>query len=191
MQNVNSGVFSKIFNTDTFGLDQNDNDEIMEEGAEVEQHQTLPTAHSSDAIDYSDFNEVVPDDQLFSDKYYKRGVNAMQTSANQQSRLRFVSDDYDEEEEEIKDVTADKMGPAGAMPTSTQTSFGIQQPFQQQMNNFTTIPPEALSMPPRREQVDIKKLFPAFEKDKVLKFSELFMTNLKHPPKLQPKKRGK
>lgn len=188
LQHVDSGIFSRIFNTETFGLDQSDNDELIDENAEAEQRQTQPIAHSSNAIDYSDFNEVVPDDQLFSDKYYQRGVGALQKTVKEQSRLRTINDDYDEEEEEATDVTAGKMDFAVAQPTLGQAGVGIQQPLLQPLNKIEMIPPEPFA--PRREQVDIKKLFPAFEKGKVLKFSDLFMTNLKLAPKLQPKKRG-
>ncbi|KAI8149894.1 hypothetical protein BJV82DRAFT_585138 [Fennellomyces sp. T-0311] len=176
LQHVDSGVISKIFNTDTFGLAHGENDENVEESTEQDQPQLQPTTHASDAIDYSDFNETVPDDQIFSEKYYRRGMGIVQTKAQQpKSRLRFVSDNYDDEEEEEEIQPKIEQQPLTIPPTALVGMMPQQQPLLQ--------PPEL----PRK--VDIKELFPAFEQGKVLKFSELFMTKLNRRPKLLPNKR--
>lgn len=193
MQHVDSGVISKIFNTDTFGLEQEENEEGFEEPMEAEPSHVQPTTHASDAVDYSDFNETVPDDQMFSDKYYMRGKSVIQTSSQVQSRLRFVSDDYDEEEEE-KQAQIDVAKP---MPIAPQTpaDFALKPPVM--------LPSGTISVPSQpgpstttletvitRKQADVKELFPSFEKGKILKFSDLFMTKLKRSAKLQPNKKG-
>lgn len=186
LQHVDSKFMSKIFNAETFGIatvkgddDDQYDDEADESGAIQQQQQQQPTLHASDAIDYSDFNEAVPDDQLFSDKYYQRGMNIVSKST---SRLRAVNDDYDEEDQveqqqqpyvSVKAEVLDDI-----LPTTTT-------PLSMMLLPSSTAPESSV------KQVDIKELFPAFEKDKVLKFSELFMTKLKATSRLQSNKRGK
>ncbi|KAI7885524.1 hypothetical protein K492DRAFT_141626 [Lichtheimia hyalospora FSU 10163] len=185
LQHVDSKFMSKIFNAETFGIatakgsDDDQYDEEADDSTAIQQQQQQPTLHASDAVDYSDFNEAVPDDQLFSDKYYERGMTIVSKST---SRLRAVNDDYDEEEEEdyqqqqqqpyvsVKSEALDDL-----LPTTAQLSMMLPQ------SSIAAVLPS--------KQVDIKELFPAFEKDKVLKFSELFMTKLKATSRLQSNKR--
>lgn len=168
---------SKIFNADTFGIPQ-DHDEDNDDAAHTTSSYQAPvTEHAKDAIDYSDFNEAVPDDQLFSNKYYQRGMGVLQTKTQPSSRLRVISDDYDEEDESVTDI---KPEPVSEQPSSSNI-------------HALNAPPPTTSAPPPSTQpavVDIKELFPAFEHNKVLKFSELFMTKLQPSSKLQPNKRG-
>lgn len=177
MQHVDSGVMSKIFNTDTFGIPQEHEDN--DDAAHATSYQAPATEHAKDAIDYSDFNEAVPDDQLFSNKYYQRGMGVLQTKTLPSSRLRVISDDYDEEGED-ESVTDIKPEPVSEQPSSSSNIHALNAP------PTTSAPPPA----PPTQPVDIKELFPAFEHDKVLKFSELFMTKLQPSSKLQPNKRG-
>ncbi|ORZ03870.1 hypothetical protein BCR43DRAFT_451500 [Syncephalastrum racemosum] len=197
LQQVDSGVFSKIFNTDTFGLAQSAEDDLDDERQPQKlQAQQQPTVHASDAIDYSDFNEAVPDDQIFSEKYYRRGMSAMQTQATPRSRLRFVSDNYDDEEEEEMEE-AQKAQPAlsvqlpSNIPQSMLAMFPPQLQQQQQQQQQQQLLQQQLQLQPAAppKPVDVKELFPAFERDKILKFSDIFTTHLKRPPKLQPHKR--
>ncbi|KAI9488428.1 hypothetical protein BDB00DRAFT_848017 [Zychaea mexicana] len=212
LQHVDSGVISKIFNTDTFGLEhgsvergeeeeEEDDDEDLNDNELAERRkrqQQQQQEHASDAVDYSDFNEAVPDDQIFSEKYYKRGMGIVQTKAQQpKSRLRFVTDDYDDEEEEAQIVKTEQdeqqqtskplIIPPSALaqfPFSSSTSVQKQQ---QQLRTIPELPAQPQQQPAR--QVDIKELFPAFEQGKVLKFSDLFMTKLNQRSKLLPSKR--
>lgn len=124
----------------------------------------IPTAHSSDAVDYSDFDETVPDDQL-SEKYYRRGMGMIQKSLPK-SRLAMVTDNYDDDEEE---------------------EVVKQEPIVQPVQTIA----EPSVKPMDVDKVDIQTRFPGFEKDKILKFSELFMNKIKRPPKLQHFKKGK
>ncbi|KAI8978641.1 hypothetical protein BDB01DRAFT_907483 [Pilobolus umbonatus] len=173
LSSVDAGVISKIFSDNTFGLDQvnkGDNDDDDDEDAiEVDRIPVIKTAHSSDAVDYSDFNEAVPDEPLFSEKYYRKGMGMLQKNLPR-SRLALVTDNYDEEEEEEEEEEV-----AVVQPPVTQ--------------NMTAVVPVSNQAVEKEEKIDIKELFPGFEKDKVLKFSELFMAKIKRPPKLQPVKR--
>ncbi|KAI9260469.1 hypothetical protein BDA99DRAFT_439458 [Phascolomyces articulosus] len=207
LEHVDSGVMSKIFNTDTFGLEggreDDEDDEMDESSTPIASKQPQQQEHASDAIDYSDFNETVPDDQIFNEKYYKRGMGIVQTKQQPlpKSRLRIVTEDYDEEEEEeepiphIKTEDQDQQplmissSALAQFPSSTSTAFQQQQQQQQQLqkNRMMGTIPVLPKSPPR--QVDIKELFPAFEQGKVLKFSELFMTKLNQRSKLSPNKR--
>ncbi|KAI7847879.1 hypothetical protein BDC45DRAFT_451157 [Circinella umbellata] len=180
LEHVDSGVMSKIFNTDTFGLEHGSREDEDDEDDESSltpnlKPQPQQQEHASDAIDYSDFNEAVPDDQIFNEKYYKRGMGIIQTKQQlPKSRLRIVTEDYDEEEEEE--------------PVHVKTEEGLDQQQQLMIPSIVmgTIP-ELPKSPPR--QVDIKELFPAFEQGKVLKFTELFTTKLKQRSKLASSKR--
>ncbi|KAI9357710.1 hypothetical protein BD770DRAFT_419937 [Pilaira anomala] len=160
LSSVDADVISKIFSDDTFGLERARNDDEDEEES-MESIPVIPTAHSSDAVDYSDFDETVPDDQQ--EKYYRRGMGILQKSLPK-SRLALVSENYDddEEEEDEQEKEAEKNE-------------------QQQQNVVTRIEPMDID----HEKVDIQQLFPGFEKGKILKFSELFMAKIKRPPKLQ------
>ncbi|GAA5806567.1 hypothetical protein HPULCUR_012105 [Helicostylum pulchrum] len=95
LSSVDADVISKIFSDDTFGLERAKNDDDDEEN--MESIPVIPTAHSSDAIDYSDFDETVPDDQQ--EKYYRRGMGMLQKSLPK-SRLALVSENYDEDDED-------------------------------------------------------------------------------------------
>lgn len=203
LEHVDSGVMSKIFNTDTFGLEHGNREDEDDEDDESSltpnlKAQPQQQEHASDAIDYSDFNEAVPDDQIFNEKYYKRGMGIVQTKQQMpKSRLRIVTEDYDDEEEEEEPVHVKTeegqdqqqlMIPSSALaqfPSSATTTLLQQQQKQKQV--MGTIP-ELPKSPPR--QVDIKELFPAFEQEKVLKFTELFTTKLKQRSKLASNKRG-
>lgn len=87
----------------------------------------IPTAHSSDAIDYSDFDETVPDDQQ--EKYYRRGMGMLQKSLPK-SRLALVSENYDDDDDEL--VHKPEELPVIEQPTSMdidQEKVDIQQLF--------------------------------------------------------------
>ncbi|KAI9018032.1 hypothetical protein CLU79DRAFT_866433 [Phycomyces nitens] len=177
LESVDAGVISKIFSNDTFGLNEaggkDDDDDADDDMTQAEQARSLAAAaitHASDAVDYSDFDEAVPDDPIFSDKYYRRGMGMLQKTMPR-SRLHLVSDSYDDDEEPESTTQLSAM-PLSTQPTSTLPN--LQMP--------TTSLPTQLTP---KEDVDIKELFPAFEKGKILKFSDLFMAKIKRPPKLQ------
>ncbi|CAO3590885.1 unnamed protein product [Absidia cylindrospora] len=235
LQHVDLDVFSKIFSTDTLGLDggrttqkktnndqddddndeeQDDDDDAMD--AEQVLSKRIPTLHSSDAVDYSDFDETVPDDHIYSDKYYRRGMGIMQQqkSTLPRSRLHMVSDNYNEDEEEEDEeqsspaslpappppmlhppttVSAnDKNIVTSALPTFTPNHHipnSLSPSYLSTIHKGTALPSQLNGTPTKQQQVDIKDLFPEFEKGKILKFSDLFMPNIKRPSKLQPSKK--
>lgn len=162
---MDADVISKIFSDDTFGLERAKNNDEDDDEEGMESIPVIPTAHASDAVDYSDFDETVPDDQQ--EKYYRRGMGMLQKNLKR-SRLALVSDNYDddEEEEEIKPM---------------MTATPINAPIPVEKPDFMDID---------QKKVDIQQLFPGFEKGKILKFSELFMAKIKRPPKLQLHKKG-
>ncbi|ORX49457.1 hypothetical protein DM01DRAFT_1338131 [Hesseltinella vesiculosa] len=174
LQHVDADVMSKIFNPDTLGLGdgstKNRDDEDDEDGSSILQAKSIPTIHSSNAVDYSDFNETVPDDYMYSDKFYNRGMGMVQPATKVHSG-RMIDDNYDEDEDE----EISKSSPA-SFPAPPIASPGIHLP---------TPSTTTLSRP-----VDITAIFPAFEKDKILRFSDLFMTQFKHPYKYSPSNRS-
>lgn len=133
----------------------------------MESMPVIPTAHASDAVDYSDFDETVPDDQQ--EKYYRRGMGMIQKNLKR-SRLALVSDNYDDDEEEVEEIKPIVI-PAPINP-----------PMAVEKADFIDID---------QKKVDIQQLFPGFEKGKILKFSELFMAKIKRPSKLQLHRKGK
>ncbi|CEI86217.1 hypothetical protein RMCBS344292_00661 [Rhizopus microsporus] len=161
LSSVDAGVISKIFSDDTFGLEHAQAvDEDEEEETVI--RSSIPTVHSSDAVDYSDFNEAVPDDPMFSEKYFRKGMGVVQKNLPR-SRLSLVTENYDDEEEnEVEE----------------QQKIKVEQEL-----------PTLYTEDQKQRQIDVKQLFPGFEQGKVLKFSELFMTRIQRPPKLQSNKR--
>ncbi|KAI8371514.1 uncharacterized protein BYT42DRAFT_580545 [Radiomyces spectabilis] len=118
---------------------------------------------------------------MFSEKNFHRGMGVIKKTLPR-SRLSMVSDNYDEydeeeeEEEEVKPVqpstaisSTDSAAPLAVPPLSTEPTVTDNEPSR---------------------KVDIKQLFPDFEKDKILKFSDLFMARIQRPSKLQPVKLG-
>lgn len=188
-------MFTRIFsNEDTFGLENarrkqpgdGDSDEDDEDDEDTSARiPVIPTVHAKDAVDYSDFDDAVPDD--LSEKYYRRGMGMVQKNMPK-SRLALVTDNYDDSEEE--DETESKpvqqqQQQQPAMATSADTA--------QSMLSTETATSSSMAEGDNKasKDIDIKQLYPGFERDKILKFSELFMAKIKRPPKLVPHKRGK
>lgn len=143
----------------------------------------IPTVHAKDAVDYSDFDDAVPDD--LSEKYYRRGMGMVQKNMPK-SRLALVTDNYDDSEEEDEaEGKPIQQQQQPAMATSADTT--------QSMPSTETATSSSMAEGDDKasKDIDIKQLYPGFERDKILKFSELFMAKIKRPPKLVPHKRGK
>lgn len=188
-------MFTRIFsNEDTFGLENarrkqpgdGDSDEDDDDDEDTSARiPVIPTVHAKDAVDYSDFDDAVPDD--LSEKYYRRGMGMVQKNMPK-SRLALVTDNYDDSEEE--DEAESKPGQQQqqqqpAMTTSADTTQSMLS------TEKTTSSSMAEGDNKASKDIDIKQLYPGFERDKILKFSELFMAKIKRPPKLVPHKRGK
>lgn len=197
-------MFNKIFSTDSLGLNEDatklDLDAESPPPSAVEE----PSQHAADAVDYSDFTETVPDDPMFTnDRHYERGVGAMK-----KTQSRMTNDDYDEDydfddqvmvknEEDTVPNQAYLNGSTAprndsfampAMPTfSTKPKQQPPQPTPTEQ-----VQPVMPAVPPPRH-VNVKELYPSFEKGKILKFSELLGANrIPRPPKLHTKgKKGR
>ena len=160
---------SKIFSGDTFGLENisrqpNESDDDDDDEPTQLSIPNMPTAHSKDAVDYSDFDEAIPDEQ---EKYYRRGMGMVQKNLPR-SRLALVTDNYDSDEEEQEDIK--------------------QEPMELDLPEVSVAKPSTTS---QTTTMDVQHIFPGFEKNKILKFSELFMTKIKRPPRLSAQKRSK
>lgn len=207
LSRVDSGVFNKIFNTDSLGLNEGatkiDFDGDSPPPTSIEE----PSQHAADAVDYSDFTEAVPDDPMFTnDRHYERGIGAMK---KHMSQSRLAGDDYDEDydfdEQEVTVKNEEDVVPTQAYlngstaPRSDGFAMPAMPTFNAKSKQTQALPPAIEpvqpiipSVPPPRH-VNVKELYPSFEKGKVLKFSELLSANrIPRPPKLHTKgKKGR
>lgn len=94
------------------------------------------------------------------------------------SRLSLVTDNYDEEEEEEKRLKIKQEDESVALPAALNK------------NRSLSMTAEGFKRQDDQQILDVHQLFPGFEKDRVLNFSDLFMTRIQRPPKLQTNKRG-
>ncbi|KAI8646780.1 hypothetical protein BD408DRAFT_409720 [Parasitella parasitica] len=187
LSSVDANVFTRIFsNEDTFGLEnarrklpgERDSDQDEDDDEDTSARiPVIPTKHAKDAIDYSDFDDAVPDD--LTEKYYRRGMGMVQKNLPK-SRLALVADNYDDsEEEEERQQQQHQQHPANAtLSTAIQDTFLVKSTSPLTEGDHKT-----------PKEVDIKQLYPGFERNRILKFSELFMAKIKRPPKLVPHKR--
>jgi transcription initiation factor TFIID subunit 1, fungi type len=205
LSNVDSGVFNKIFNADSLGLNEDSTRGDSEaDSPPPTTSEEQPSQHAADAVDYSDFTETVPDDPMFTnDRHYERGMGALKKTGSQ---LRRTSDDYDEdydlEEQDVivkneEDVLSSQVflnGSAAstgndgfampAMPTVSTRKGAPSFPSQRKIEPVQRI----VVPPPPPRQLSVQELYPGFEKGKILKFSELLGANRIHrPPKLHVK----
>ncbi|KAI9285023.1 hypothetical protein BC943DRAFT_360547 [Umbelopsis sp. AD052] len=200
LSKVDSGVFNKIFNADSLGLneDATRGDSDADSPPPTTSEEQSSQQHAADAVDYSDFTEAVPDDPMFTnDRHYERGMGAMKKTASQ---LRRTSDDYDEDydldEQDVmvkneEDVVSNQVFLNGstrndgfAMPAMPTVSTKKGASSQRKIEPVQPIVPP----PPPPRQLSVQELYPGFEKGKILKFSELLGANrISRPPKLHVK----
>lgn len=93
------------------------------------------------------------------------------------SRLSLVTDNYDEEEEEKQLKIKQEYEPVALSDALNK-------------NSSLSMTAEEFKRQDGQQVLDVHQLFPGFEKDKILNFSDLFMTRIQRPPKLQTNKRG-
>ncbi|KAK9762040.1 hypothetical protein K7432_012591 [Basidiobolus ranarum] len=180
-------LLDQFFSVSSLGLDRND--EYAQENAvsDVEINSMAENVDLvkpvEDAVDYSDFNELA-DDQMFTNKYFQRGMRAMNSgdsSLRNISRLSNATSDLDDDYD-VDNSKEDRI-------KTTISLADIQKP---QQPTIATIEPSALTIHSKiidneNHPVDIKALYPAFEKDRILKFSDLF--SIKIPKRYyKPKK---
>ncbi|CAM0136853.1 hypothetical protein VKS41_007438 [Umbelopsis sp. WA50703] len=201
LSKVDSGVFNKIFNADSLGI----NEDSTRGDSDAESPPNTveePSQHAADAVDYSDFAEAVPDDPMFTnDHHYERGMGAIKKVT---SRSRMESDDYDEDYDmdepqiTIKKENDNMTTTQSYLNGSTTTTGNFVTPT---MPTLSTKPKPQIPVPampepaitpiqtaPLMPKANVQDLYPGFEKNKILKFSELLNANrIPRPPKLQSK----
>ncbi|KAF9437750.1 hypothetical protein BGZ76_011280 [Entomortierella beljakovae] len=168
--------------------------------------------HDKNAVDYSEINDLAVDnsEQMFSNQYLKRGLSAVKATAttamrsslfkSKTSRLDSMDEDYDAEdgdEDASKASTSEQLIPSLSLLQRQQLYLMEEQQKQQPAGASaiglkTTQPqialPGILPAAAPSEPIDIHAIYPAFEENKILKFSELFNTKR---PKRFPHSRAK
>ena len=162
-------------------------------------------AHDKDAVDYSETNDLAVDNseqEMFSNRYLQKGLSAVRSTATTamksagassgKSRLDSMDEDYDDEEEEEGSKKATPAEPLSLLERQ-QMYLMQEQQHQGAAGSKTALSLPLLNTPQGQSAVpsgpeDVKKLYPAFEPNKVLKFSELFSTKR---PKRIPHSRAK
>ncbi|ORZ10114.1 hypothetical protein BCR42DRAFT_381001 [Absidia repens] len=228
LQHVDAGVFSQIFNPDTFGIqtsstnhspngsDNEDEDEDSNDITEQHQRQTtqfIPsTQHAASAIDYSDFDETVPDETgtayssqqkklpaigryiqspLSGTPYIPPTMSVKSASKKTAAKRYHVEEDDDYDTYDDDDPTTHKPGIPAPAPTPTPDNIASSSSWPLPQSH-TSIPilsdslstPSSTSLSPPK-LVDITQLFPAFQQNKILNFSDLFMNRTKRRTKFQ------
>ncbi|KAI8335611.1 hypothetical protein BD560DRAFT_451101 [Blakeslea trispora] len=157
LSSVDANVMSKIFSGDTFGLENvsRKTSESDDEDDEDEPTQ-LDRIPNIPTAHSKDAVDYSDFDEAIPDEQekYYRRGMGMVQKNLPRSRLALVTDNYDSEEEEEPDIKQEPM--ELDLPEPSQPS----------------------------SQMDVQQIFPGFEKNKILKFSELFMPKIKRPPRL-------
>ncbi|KAG0055417.1 hypothetical protein BGZ83_008691 [Gryganskiella cystojenkinii] len=198
----NSEQLTNLFSAKTLGVDESeakaqanangDDDEDEDDPDGEVNFGTIKStfAHDKDAVDFSEINDLAIDNteqEMFSGRYLKKGQSAVRSAATTamrsaasagraKSRLDSMDEDYDADEAEEDDQT--KVD--GSLSLLERQQLYLMQEQQQQGGAKSTMSitlpaPSALSS---AEPLDVQKLYPAFERDKILRFSELFNTKL-------------
>jgi hypothetical protein len=149
-------------------------------------------AHDKDAIDFSEDNDLAVDNteqEMFSNRYLKKGLSAVRSTATTamksagaaggagKSRLDSMDEDYDEEGTD--DEASKKAALAEPLSLLERQQMYLVQEQQQQGTGAKSTLLSSTSQGPSTaplEPVDVQKLYPAFEPNRILKFSELFNT---------------
>ncbi|KAI8086731.1 uncharacterized protein BX664DRAFT_387099 [Halteromyces radiatus] len=205
LQHVDANVFSQIFNPDTFGIQTShnqtgsdlDDDDDMTNGQQEEEetaiHVVPMTQHAATAIDYSDFDETVPDDSPTKNNtpYLPRPRNSIPSKLSKMpvSRMKknpvskSITRRYLEEEDDDYDTQEPPILPSITTTMSSSPLSQLSTPLPKSSSpSYLSSLPESVT---NNAAMDITQLFPAFERGKVLKFSDLFMTRIKRRTKIQ------
>lgn len=196
-----------MFSATTLGVDENEakaqaaaqgaDDDDEDEDGEVNFSTIKSTfEHDKNAVDFSEINDLAADTEndMFSNKYLQKGLSTVRSTAStamksalgkaKSSRLDEMDEDYDADE-------ADEQTPSA--PHTSLSLLQQQQLYLQQEQAGGTKGPTLPSLPAPQaaapvEPIDVHALYPAFEENKVLKFSDLFNTKR---PKRFPISRAK
>ncbi|KAF8942387.1 hypothetical protein BGZ52_012602 [Haplosporangium bisporale] len=190
-----------MFSATTLGVDENEakaqataqgaDDDDEDEDGEVNFSTIKSTfEHDKNAVDFSEINDLAADTEsdMFSNKYLQKGLKstAMKSALGRakSSRLDEMDEDYDADE-------ADEQAPTRSDPHTSLPLLQQQQLYLQQEQGGTKGPALPSLPAPQAapsEPIDVHALYPAFEENKVLKFSNLFNTKR---PKRFPISRAK
>jgi len=208
---------SEVKDRSAAGNDEDNEDEEDEDGEVNFSTIKSSFAHDKDAVDFSEINDLAVDteQEMFSSRYLQKGLSAVKSTATtamksslgkSTSRLDSVDEDYDAEETDEEGTSKDSAGsrqPSGqpALSLLERQQLYLQQEQQklQQASGGAVAKPllPVPSLPagaaPASDSasartIDVHALYPAFEKDKILKFSDLFNTKR---PKRFPHSRAK
>ncbi|KAF9934749.1 hypothetical protein BGZ67_003677 [Mortierella alpina] len=207
---------SEVKDRSAAGNDDDNEDEEDEDGEVNFSTIKSSFAHDKDAVDFSEINDLAVDteQEMFSSRYLQKGLSAVKSTATtamknsvgkSTSRLDSMDEDYDAEE---TDEEGTSKGAAGSLP-SGQPALSLlerqqlylqqeQQRLQQASGGAVAKPLLPLPSLPAgaapasdsasARTIDVHALYPAFEKDKILRFSDLFNTKR---PKRFPHSRAK
>ena len=204
---------SEVKDRSAAGNDEENEDEEDEDGEVNFSTIKSSFAHDKDAVDFSEINDLAVDteQEMFSSRYLQKGLSAVKSTATtamknsvgkSTSRLDSMDEDYDAEE---TDEEGTSKGSAGSLP-SGQPALSLlerqqlylqqeQQKLQQASGStvakpLPSLPAGAAPAPDSASTgtIDVHALYPAFEKDKILRFSDLFNTKR---PKRFPHSRAK
>ncbi|KAG0348981.1 hypothetical protein BG004_003143 [Podila humilis] len=176
-----------------------DDDEDEDEEGEVNFATIRSTfEHDKNAVDFSEINDLAADTEndMFSNKYLQKGLSTVRSTATTamkssafsgktSSRLDDMDEDYDEDEAETP-TQVQKNDPYPSLPLLQQQQMYLQQEHAASGGSKTGVTLPALPALPITEQqqepIDVHALYPAFEENKILRFSDLF--NTKRPKRI-------
>ncbi|PKY49791.1 hypothetical protein RhiirA4_545508 [Rhizophagus irregularis] len=176
-ESLQKDVLNEIFSVRSLGIDDKEEEDAIKSEVSTQTPVQTPGESSikpeEDAIDYSDFNELA-DETMFSEKYYQQGVNSVINLKRSLSFPPLQSNSLEsigKENLKQEDVQTEELHKA----TTSTTTIPLQ--------DFSIVDNELQKVIRRnneevKPEINIKALYPAFEKDKILKFSELFATKL-------------
>ncbi|CAI2163978.1 20326_t:CDS:10, partial [Funneliformis geosporum] len=160
-------VLNEIFSVRSLGIDDKEEDDAIK--SEISTQTPVQTPGDSsikpeeDAIDYSDFNELA-DETMFSEKYYQQGVNSV---INIKRSLSFPPLQL----HSLESTGKENMKQDTLQTNDIHKNFSATAP----LNESQKVVKQSDET---KSEINIKTLYPAFEKDRILKFSELFATKL-------------
>ncbi|CAG8750844.1 20622_t:CDS:2, partial [Dentiscutata erythropus] len=174
-------VLSQIFSVRSLGIEIDDAAAESEASAHTPTYapEESSTKHADGAVDYSESMEVYTDDPgelVFTEMHYQQGLNRL----NRVKEIMQVSGLPPQQTLKFEETSGYKMEDIHMHGISSLPKNGFE--FHANAQHDIEIPG---SQPSVNEMFDIKTLYPAFEKDKILKFSDLFATKTKNR-KLNP-----
>ncbi|KAG9306980.1 hypothetical protein G9A89_000894 [Geosiphon pyriformis] len=151
----------------------------LEKGSVQATFQNSSIKPEENAIDFFEIDELAAEDPIVLNKYYPQGVHSLINLKRSltmpillpslHSSLEDYGEDYDQSVK--SEIKVSELDPDRRVPEKT--------PVWEKSISFA---PETFSIPP---QPDITSLYPAFKKDEVLNFTQLFATKVPPRRKIQ------